>query len=119
MYEKIIRAKLTFPKYVSKDARHLLVGLLDRSPKRRFGTLGAEEVKNHPFFQSINFVDLYDKKIPPPFKPKTTQGALDVTNVDEEFKSEFPQDTPVVPSTLKSKVDFSGFTYAGPDSELV
>lgn len=120
MYEKIIRAKLTFPSYVSNDAQSLLVGLLERSPKRRLGSgqTDAEEIKQHAFFKDINFLDLYHKRISPPFKPKTTLGDLDVTNVDDEFKNETPQDTPVVPSTLRSKVDFAGFTYAGPDSEL-
>ena len=28
---------------------------------------------------------------------------MDVTNVDDEFKKETPKDTPVIPSTLRSK----------------
>mmetsp|Transcript_16271 Transcript_16271/g.22869 ORF Transcript_16271/g.22869 Transcript_16271/m.22869 type:complete len:393 (+) Transcript_16271:28-1206(+) len=120
MYEKIIRAKLTFPAYMSPDAISLLTGLLDRSPKRRLGsgTTDAQEIKDHPFFKEIDWQLLFEKKITPPFKPTVTEGQLDVTNVDEEFKSEIPQDTPVAPSTLRTKVDFSGFTYAGPESEL-
>lgn len=121
MYEKIIRAKLTFPSYMSPDAQSLLAGLLERNPKRRTGSgaSDAEELKQHPFFKDIDFGALYRKEITPPFKPTTTEGALDVTNVDEEFKSEIPQDTPVVPSTLRTKVDFAGFTYAGPESDLM
>jgi len=120
MYEKIIRAKLTFPSYISREAQSLLTGLLTRDPKRRLGSgaTNAEEIKQHAFFKNLNFDDLYHKRISPPFKPKTSEGVLDVSNVDDEFKNEAPQDSYVVPSTLRSKVDFAGFTYAGDDSEL-
>lgn len=121
MYEKIIRAKLTFPAYLSQDARSVLAALLERSPKKRLGagTDDAESIKRHPFFSSIDWDLLYNKKMTPPFKPTIVDGAEDVTNVDEEFKNELPKDTPMQPSTLRSKVDFPDFTYvAGADDML-
>jgi len=116
MYEKIVRAKLTFPSYFGTNAKQILTELLDRSPKSRLGsTNDAADIKTHTFFADIDWDALLKMEIEPPFKPKVTEGKLDVGNVDDEFKMETPKDTPVVASTLK-KVNFPGFTYKGPES---
>lgn len=119
MYEKIISGKLTFPSHLSPEARSLLTGLLERNPKLRLGTRsGLEEIKRHPFFAVYDFDKLYRKEIRPPFKPETTEGKLDTTNIDDEFKKETPKDTPVMASTLRSRVNFPNFTFAAPESAL-
>lgn len=41
-------------------------------------------MKSQPFFQYLNWHDLYDKKIKPPFVP-TLLGDDDVSNFDPEF----------------------------------
>jgi len=119
MYEKIVRAKLTFPSYFSSNAKQILSELLDRSPKTRLGTANdSQGIKDHVFFSDIDWVALFNKEVEPPFKPKVTEGKMDVGNVDDEFKQETPKDTPVMASTLK-KVNFPGFTYKGPESQGV
>ena len=120
MYEKIMRAPLTFPAYVSPEAQSLLTGLLQRNPAQRIGggSRDAEELKEHPFFASINWTALENKEITPPFRPFTKDGATDTSNIDEEFKREAPTDTPMQPSALKSRVNFPDFSYAAPDSTL-
>jgi len=120
MYEKIIRAKLTFPDYLSPEAKSLLTGLLDRDPKTRLGSGpgDAEEIKCHPFFKDIDWKKLYNKELPPPFKPNVQDGKEDTSNVDEEFTKETPKDTPVAQSRLQTgaKVNFPDFTYVAPHS---
>ena len=121
MYEKIIRAKLHYPAYLSADARGLLQALLDRNPKTRLGSINdAADVKSHPFFAGIDWDKLVALQIPAPFKPAVSEGQLDTTNVDEEFKRETPKDTPVTQSTLAAQggVNFPGFSFAAPDSNL-
>jgi len=119
MYEKIIRGKLTFPAYLSASARSLLAGLLDRSPKSRLGShSGLNELRRHPFFEGLDWDKLYRKELKPPFKPDVTEGKMDTSYVDEEFKKETPKDTPDVASTLRSRVKFENFTFAGPESNL-
>jgi len=114
MYEKIIRAKLTFPSYVTDSARQILSSLLERNPKKRLGSGGVDEIKNHPFFKGIDWKNLLDKKIKTPFKPLgQSEGLLSVVNVDDEFKLETPKDTPCVPSTFNNAVNFDDFTYSG------
>lgn len=120
MYEKIVRGKLTFPAYLSSSARSVLTGLLTRDPKLRLGARGGiEDLKRHPFFDGLDWDKLYRKEIIPPFKPAVTEGKMDTSYVDEEFKKETPKDTPDVASnTLRQKVKFENFTFAGPESNL-
>lgn len=119
MYERIIRAKLTFPDYLSEDAKDLLSKMLERDPKKRIGSKNAEEIKKHPFFKSIDWEKLLRREIEPPFKPIIEGGATSVSNVDEEFKSEAAKDTYVPPSKLDaSKAQFPNFTYVAPQSHM-
>lgn len=55
---------------LSHDAKDLLSKLLDPSPSRRLGARGAEEVKNHSFFKSIDWDKLEHREIRPPFVPR-------------------------------------------------
>ena len=57
------------------------------------GETDAEEVKNHVFFDSINWDDLYNCKVAPPFKP-VVKSEQDVANFDKEFTDEVPELTP-------------------------
>lgn len=120
MYERIIRAPLTFPTYVDADARSLLKGLLQRDPKKRlgYGPDDGKELMRHPFFKSIDWVKLYNRELTPPFKPKVTEGKMDTTNIDEDFKKEIPKDTPMAPSTLAKKVEFPDFSFQGRGSDM-
>lgn len=45
--------------------------LLTRDPARRLGSgkTDAEEIKRHPFFKDVNFDDVLNKRIPPPYFP--------------------------------------------------
>lgn len=45
------------PNSLSKDAKNLLVSLLNKNPNKRLGAgiRDAKEVKEHPFFKDINW----------------------------------------------------------------
>jgi hypothetical protein len=49
-----------------------LLQLLTRDPSRRLGSgkEDAEEIKRHPFFKDVNFNDVLNKTIEPPYYPK-------------------------------------------------
>src|SRR6266481_941805 len=40
-------------------------------PTRRLGSgkTDAEEIKKHPFFKDVNFDDIFNKRVPPPYFP--------------------------------------------------
>ena len=70
--EQIIKNELRFPKTnnASKNAKDLIKKLLEKNPASRLGhEKGFEEIKNHPFFQGINFENLINKTIEANYKP--------------------------------------------------
>lgn len=68
LFYNIKYAKLSFPKKCSSDAKSLIVKLLNRNPNKRLGSgiLDSDEIKNHPFFSTINFKHIYLGQFVPP-----------------------------------------------------
>lgn len=88
--------------------------LLERDPEKRIGFKeGACEIINHPFFKNIDWDELKQKLIKPPFKPKIL-GETSVKYFSQEFVNEEAQDS-FVNSQLtlmqKSENHFEQFTY--------
>ena len=56
---------MKFPGRITEVAKSLLSGLLVKNPERRLGggREDAEEVKRHAFYASVNWQDVYDKKV--------------------------------------------------------
>ena len=50
-------------------------------------------MKGHLFFESINWEDLYNRKITPPFVP-VVKSDVSTENFDKEFTDEAPELTP-------------------------
>ena len=71
MYRKILSEPLHFPgpEIVPPAAKDLLERLLNRRPDERLGAKGPSEIKNHPFFHSIDWRKLLERKYDPSFKP--------------------------------------------------
>ncbi|KAI6843498.1 serine/threonine protein kinase-like protein [Hortaea werneckii] len=117
MYRKILAEPLHFPgpEIVPPAARDLLTRLLDRDATRRLGSNGASEIKAHPFFHSIDWRKLLDRKYEPSFKPNVLD-ELDTANFDKEFTSEAPTDSyvegPMLSQTMQQQ--FAGWSYNRP-----
>lgn len=68
----VLEKKPQFPKEIfSKEAMSLLTGLLQKRPENRLGCgdRGIDEIKEHPFFESIDWGLLEAGYIDPPFVP--------------------------------------------------
>ncbi|KAL6019001.1 Serine/threonine-protein kinase [Candidozyma auris] len=118
MYKNIAFGKVRFPKEVlSPEGRSFVKGLLNRNPRHRLGALkDARELKEHPFFQDVDWNLLKAKDIPPPFKPHLSS-ETDTSNFDPEFTNESTSvlkkhmemaSTPLSPGI---QANFKGFTY--------
>ncbi|KAH7916734.1 kinase-like domain-containing protein [Hygrophoropsis aurantiaca] len=86
MYKNICFGKIRFPRNViSEDGKMFVKGLLNRNPKHRLGAQrDAAELKEHPFFSSIDWHALSLKRVTPPFKP-VVESDESTANFDPEF----------------------------------
>ncbi|KAK2963228.1 putative RAC family serine/threonine-protein kinase like protein [Blattamonas nauphoetae] len=93
MFRQILEKQLTPPKDISPDARDILLRLLERDPNKRLGggDRDAAEVKEHPFFASLDWGDVYAKRTKPSYIPKI-RSPEDLSHIDPEFLSEPPLD---------------------------
>uniref|UniRef100_A0AAX7VUY3 non-specific serine/threonine protein kinase n=1 Tax=Astatotilapia calliptera TaxID=8154 RepID=A0AAX7VUY3_ASTCA len=95
LFELILMEEIRFPKNLAPEAKALLAGLLKKDPKQRLGggPDDAKEVMSHKFFTSINWQDVIDKKLIPPFKPHVTS-ETDTRYFDDEFTAQSITITP-------------------------
>uniref|UniRef100_G3WGA1 non-specific serine/threonine protein kinase n=1 Tax=Sarcophilus harrisii TaxID=9305 RepID=G3WGA1_SARHA len=95
LFELILMEDIKFPRTLSSDAKSLLSGLLIKDPNKRLGggPDDAKEIMRHSFFVGVNWQDVYDKKLVPPFKPQVTS-ETDTRYFDEEFTAQTITITP-------------------------
>ncbi|PKU34209.1 ribosomal protein s6 kinase alpha-1 [Limosa lapponica baueri] len=108
----ILKAKLGMPQFLSSEAQSLLRALFKRNPANRLGSGpdGAEEIKRHPFYSTIDWNKLYRREIKPPFKPAVGQPD-DTFYFDTEFTSRTPKDSPGIPPSAGAHQLFRGFSF--------
>ncbi|KAM0191126.1 hypothetical protein ACHAPC_002396 [Botrytis cinerea] len=114
IYDAILADEPLYPIHMPRDSVSILQKLLTREPEQRLGSgpTDAQEIMSQPFFRSINWDDVYHKRIAPPFQPSITN-ATDTSNFDSEFTSVTPVLTPVQ-SVLSQAMqeEFRGFSYS-------
>ncbi|XP_059149488.1 serine/threonine-protein kinase Sgk1-like isoform X2 [Physella acuta] len=127
MYDNILFKPLRLRTNVSAAGRSLLEGLLQKEKENRLGAKrDFQEIKNHDFFSDINWQDLYDKKITPPYNPNVTDH-LDLKHFDPEFvrepvpasigRSGGQGSRLVSASVMEADGVFEGFSYVPPSED--
>eukprot|EP01017_Pseudomicrothorax_dubius_P028935 TRINITY_DN3482_c0_g1_i1.p1 TRINITY_DN3482_c0_g1~~TRINITY_DN3482_c0_g1_i1.p1 ORF type:complete len:363 (+),score=90.27 TRINITY_DN3482_c0_g1_i1:133-1221(+) len=93
LFRRIRNDPLPIPKYFSEALKSLLDGLFQKDPEKRLGSGrdGANNIRKHPWFSTIDWDALYRKEIKPPFIPKL-KNEMDLSNFDPEF-TETPLDS--------------------------
>jgi protein kinase A len=71
-YDKIIEGKFTWPSHFNSTDKDLISRLATEDLTQRLGCLsgGAEDIKSHPWFASVDWGRLIRKQVRPPFLPK-------------------------------------------------
>ncbi|XP_076784219.1 serine/threonine-protein kinase Sgk1 isoform X1 [Arvicanthis niloticus] len=122
MYDNILNKPLQLKPNITNSARHLLESLLQKDRTKRLGAKDDfMEIKSHIFFSLINWDDLINKKITPPFNPNVS-GPSDLRHFDPEFTEEpvpssigrSPDSILVTASVKEAAEAFLGFSYAPP-----
>ncbi|CAK85153.1 unnamed protein product (macronuclear) [Paramecium tetraurelia] len=105
MFRNRLEKQIDMKPWFSQEASNLLAELLINEPTKR---ITIQQIKAHPFFNSLSWEDVYHKKVKPQFIPKL-KDELDLQNIDPVFTEEEITDTPI--DTLKADT-FEKFTYA-------
>uniref|UniRef100_A0A3P8USD8 non-specific serine/threonine protein kinase n=1 Tax=Cynoglossus semilaevis TaxID=244447 RepID=A0A3P8USD8_CYNSE len=95
LFELILMEDIKFPRTLSADAKSLLSGLLIKDPNKRLGggPDDAKEIMRHSFFSGVDWQNVYEKKLVPPFKPQV-MSETDTRYFDEEFTAQTITITP-------------------------
>lgn len=113
--------KVHLPAYHSAESIDLVDRLITIDPKKRLGYKGSHEIKSHPFFKNINWDDVYNKRIKPPFVPLISN-ELDLGNFHSMFTEENIHEGTTSPRENimkeKDKDTYEGFTYIKKSSML-
>ncbi|CAF1295362.1 unnamed protein product [Adineta steineri] len=64
LFEAICRKKPLIRRTFSSNFKNIILNLLQKNPIKR---LGSFEIKQHPWFDEINFDSIYKQQIPSPF----------------------------------------------------
>jgi serine/threonine protein kinase len=109
---KKITSKPVKPKSgFSKNAKDLITALTRINPADRL--TDPEIIKQHAFFNDIDWVKLINKQVQPPIVPKI-RNSVDVSNFEKKMTKQKPVDS-LVDSSLsvrtKQELKYQGFTY--------
>eukprot|EP00043_Microstomoeca_roanoka_P030322 m.25866 g.25866 ORF g.25866 m.25866 type:complete len:536 (-) comp9939_c0_seq1:303-1910(-) len=117
LFLSILHNEVIFPVWLTKDAVHMIRGLLTKDPLQRLGCgpNGENDLKNHPFFRPISWEKLEKREIEPPFCPKV-KSELATDYFDAEFLREKAVVTPADASRIAmiDQSEFANFTYVAP-----
>ncbi|SCV01611.1 LANO_0F12618g1_1 [Lachancea nothofagi CBS 11611] len=117
VFNAILTDEPLYPIDMAGDIVQIFQGLLTKDPERRLGAgpRDASEVMSEPFFRNINFEDILNKRIQPPYIPEI-KAADDTSYFEKEFTSAPPTLTPL-PSVLSSNLqeEFRGFSFMPED----
>lgn len=84
IYEKIVSGKVRFPSHFTSELKDILRNLLQVDLTKRYGNLknGVSDIKNHRWFNQMDWISVYQKRVEAPFVPKY-KGPGSTENFDE------------------------------------
>ncbi|XP_025084206.1 protein kinase C iota type-like isoform X2 [Pomacea canaliculata] len=118
LFQIILEKTIRMPRSVSVKAASILKGFLNKNPAERLGChseAGFSDIQSHPFFRTIDWDQLEQKQIAPPYKP-LIRSERDLEHFDPAFTDEPVQLTPDDPKIIAGidQSEFDGFEYVNP-----
>lgn len=120
VFNAILTDEPLYPIDMAGDIVQIFQGLLTKDPEKRLGAgpRDALDVMEEPFFRNINFDDILELRVQPPYLPEI-KSPEDTSYFEQEFTSAAPTLTPM-PSVLdtRQQEEFRGFSFMPDDLEL-
>ncbi len=109
----IFNNEIIYPNSFTDEAKLFLKDILIVDPNKRLGSgkNGIENIKKHPFFNGINWEDLENKKVIPPFIPNILDDT-DLGNFDKCFTREKINESEIDGDKIDES-NYPNFTYMG------
>ncbi|ESW99780.1 hypothetical protein KL918_001283 [Ogataea parapolymorpha] len=120
VFNAILTDEPLYPINMAKEAVDILQRLLTRDPAQRLGSGEADalEIMAHPYFANINFDDVLNLRVTPPYIPEIRDPRKPEC-FDEEFTSQAAKLTPVNSVLSPSMQEmFRGFTYVNEENAI-
>ncbi|KAM7041363.1 cAMP-dependent protein kinase catalytic subunit PRKX isoform 1-T1 [Molossus nigricans] len=102
IYQKILAGKIDFPRHLDFNVKDLVKKLLVVDRTRRLGNMknGAEDVKRHRWFRTVDWEAVPQRKLKPPIVPKVS-GEGDTSNFESYPEHDWNAAPPVSPEDLE------------------
>ena len=100
IYQKILKGKIKFPSSFPSNAKSLVKHILTQDLSKRYGNLknGVNDIKNHRFFNELDWSALLKAKLKPPYIPNTS-GKGDCKNFVECDEEDDDYEVPSIKSS--------------------
>ena len=111
--QNIFEEKINFDDISNPILVNLISQLLSVNPKKRlgYGEYDAKKIKEHQYFNDVDWNKYLNKEIEPPFLPKL-EGELDVRYFDKSFTDEpINSNRSTINSRSNGTSEYTGFTY--------
>ena len=111
----ICSAKFKIPSFLPGECVTLIKALLDRQQDRRIGSgpNGTENVKNHKFFNGVNWSKVEVRDVTPPFRP-TVDGEMCTACFDDMWTNKPAVDSASGTPGSNENDAFLGFSFTSP-----
>lgn len=99
------------PWYMSMGAFNVCYRLMERDVKRRLGACGSDEVKRHPFFGSVDWEAMRERRVKPPFVVQSgcdEESCVEVSNSLNELTASLNEN--------ENEVTFPNYAFPSPVS---
>mmetsp|Transcript_3715 Transcript_3715/g.7956 ORF Transcript_3715/g.7956 Transcript_3715/m.7956 type:complete len:405 (-) Transcript_3715:45-1259(-) len=114
MFNALMKSDLVIPDYMSRRAADLIEKLLVKTPSQRLTNIS--KIRQHAFFENIDWVNLVQKKVNSPYKVPTGLVGTDDLSYwgSRDLASE---EVPTLDSMKKHELYVKNYTFFGDDNE--
>jgi serum/glucocorticoid-regulated kinase 2 len=110
LFDKIKFASPAYPAFLSPKAKNLLESLLKKTADKRLGYDSNNPVRNHPWFEDVNWNALLEMRYDAPFVPRINDDN-DLQNFDPDFTEMPVNSMSMGESNNRQFRNYEGFTY--------